>query len=117
MQHSFSVALLYVIAGMNFKWCMQPENGLPKPDLVFLLTLSQEEMLQRPGFGNERYENADFQKNVANLYNQLYDLNDNWIKINASGTIDNVQKQMVDVCIKSIKNGMPPLKVLDFNKS
>lgn len=102
---------------MSIEWCQQPENGLPKPDVVFLLTLNQEEMLLRPGFGNERYENAEFQFNVANLYAQLCDETDNWVKINAADNIDDVQENMLKISLQKIKKEMPPLQTLNFNSS
>lgn len=102
---------------MSISWCQQPEIGLPKPDIVFLLTLSQEEFIQRPGFGEERYECVDFQKSVADLYEELYNDGDNWVKINASGSIDEVQERILKVCLKKIKNEMPPLETLKFGSN
>lgn len=100
---------------MSLNWCKQPENGLPKPDVVLLLTLDQDEMLKRPGFGEERYECAEFQQEVASLYEKLYEEEDNWVKINAAGEVDEVQKKVLQICLEKIKNDMPPLKTLNFN--
>lgn len=102
---------------MSLEWCQQPENGLPKPDIVILLTLGQKEMVLRPGFGNERYENVDFQKNVAKFYEQLCDETDNWVKIDAACTIDEVQKQILKASLEKIKKVKPVLETLNFNKS
>lgn len=102
---------------MSIEWCQQPENGLPKPDIVFLLTLCQEEMLLRPGFGNERYENAEFQKKVSGLYEQLCDETDNWVKINAAAGIDEVQENILKLSLQIIKKEMPALQTLNFNKT
>lgn len=101
---------------MDVEWCEHPENGLPKPDLVFLLTLDQDEMQNRPGFGDERYENIAFQKNVATLYESLCNEKDNWVKINASGTIEEVQNRILTKCLERIENiGTTPLQYLNFN--
>ncbi|XP_023024129.2 thymidylate kinase [Leptinotarsa decemlineata] len=103
---------------MDMKWCQHPENGLPKPDLVFLLTLSQEEMLSRPGFGMERYENSSFQNNVAKMYSQVCDEKDNWIKVNAAGTIDEVHEKLLAATVEKIDEvGSTPLGTLNFDNS
>lgn len=50
------------------EWCWNPEIGLPKPDAVFLLNLTEEAVSKRGGFGNERYELTSFQKKVKDNY-------------------------------------------------
>ncbi|KAJ8933843.1 hypothetical protein NQ314_013765 [Rhamnusium bicolor] len=98
---------------MSLDWCKYPEIGLPKPDLVFLLTLSNEESLKRPGFGTERYENVEAQRKVAKVYSQLCNENDNWVVINAARSIEEVQKELVQKCIEKIDEvKMVPLGVL-----
>lgn len=52
-------------------WCKQPDVGLPKPDLVIYLTLSQEEAARRGGFGTERYERTEFQNKVAENFEAI----------------------------------------------
>ena len=67
--------------GFTLDWCKQSDAGLPRPDLVLFLTLSSEEAAKRGGFGDERYEQTDFQKRVANNYDILKQEN-NW-KVNS----------------------------------
>lgn len=87
---------------MDPEWCKQPENGLPKPDLVFLLKISQEAMIQRPDFGQERYENKEMQQKVANFYETLID--SNWSVIDADDDVQSIQNQLVNSTIRVIKN-------------
>ena len=54
-------------------WCRQPEIGLPKPDAVLFLQLSPEAASQRADFGEERYEQREFQDKVARNYSHLMD--------------------------------------------
>ncbi|CAG9812590.1 unnamed protein product [Phaedon cochleariae] len=117
-RYSYSgIVFSAVKKNMNLEWCKQPENGLPKPDLVFLLTLSQEEMQCRPGFGSERYENVVFQREVANMYDQLCDEHDNWERVDAAGSIDDVHDKLLDKCVSKIEEvGDTPLGILNFNK-
>jgi dTMP kinase len=41
---------------------------LPQPDLVIYLNLSADAAAKRGTFGNERYEQTDFQAKVANNF-------------------------------------------------
>ncbi|KAG5865909.1 hypothetical protein JTB14_011378 [Gonioctena quinquepunctata] len=101
---------------MDLNWCQHPENGLPKPDLVFLLTLTQEEMLARPGFGDERYENLAFQNDVANMFDKICEREGSWMKINAAGTIEEVHKKLMDASLKKIAEVESiPLETLNFD--
>lgn len=47
--------------GLDRAWCMAPDAGLPAPDAVFFLNLTVEQAAARGGYGEERYEKADFQ--------------------------------------------------------
>lgn len=69
-------------AGLSYEWCKAPEAGLLKPDLVLFLTLSPEAMAKRGGFGDERYENTEFQQKVWKCFDKLYD-SSYWQKVNA----------------------------------
>lgn len=60
-------------------WCKNPDRGLPSPDVVFYLDISTEDAMTRASFGGERYEKAEFQKRVAEVYKQLK--SDDW-KVN-----------------------------------
>nr|CAH7712160.1 unnamed protein product [Callosobruchus chinensis] len=103
------------VLGIDYEWCKQPENGLPKPDVVFLLTLSEEEMLIRPGFGDERYENVETQRKVAKVFERLYKEGDNWVKIDAAESVQQVHESLLSQCLKKIeavKN--KPLGTLNF---
>lgn len=107
--------LHYRLTGLSIDWCKQPENGLPKPDLVFLLTLTAEEMKNRPGFGSERYENLSFQERVAAAYNELTD--ETWVTVDASSTIEGVHNDLLNRVVETVSLvGKKPLGTLDFNK-
>eukprot|EP00882_Tetradesmus_deserticola_P016282 GHRQ01017380.1.p1 GENE.GHRQ01017380.1~~GHRQ01017380.1.p1 ORF type:complete len:252 (+),score=51.22 GHRQ01017380.1:209-964(+) len=53
------------LAGMDAAWCKAPDSGLPAPDLVVYLELGNAAAAARAGFGEERYEKADFQDKVG----------------------------------------------------
>lgn len=105
---------MYFYLDMNLEWCKHPESGLPKPDLVFLLSLTQEEMEKRPGFGDERYETLQFQKRVSEVYRQLCD--NSWRKVDAGGTIEEVQQMLLDEVLQKVEDVKTiPLQYLDFS--
>ena len=51
--------------GLSISWCKQPDVGLPKPDLVCFLDVSEEVAMKRADFGGERFELTDFQRKVT----------------------------------------------------
>jgi dTMP kinase len=59
--------------GMDFEWCKQADRGLIKADKVLYITLPDEITRQRPGYGDEIYEQAEFQSRVKKCYDQLMD--------------------------------------------
>lgn len=61
---------------MTIDWCRQPETGLPAPDVVLFLDLSEKKVAERRQFGEERYEVPEFQKRVLKVYEKLKD--DKW---------------------------------------
>lgn len=87
---------------IDFNWCCGPENGLPKPDLVMFLKLSIEEMAKRSGFGDERYENIEFQRKVDQNYDKFK--NDNFIHINAAEDISTLTNILLDKILNIIDN-------------
>ncbi|KAF1743987.1 hypothetical protein MXB_429 [Myxobolus squamalis] len=69
--------------GYDMDWCMGPEKGLPKPDIIFYLKTSPSTLVNRPGFGDEIYEKTAFQTIVDQKYQILAEksiqLGHNWI--------------------------------------
>lgn len=85
---------------MAMHWCKQSDAGLPKPDLVFLLTMSSKALAKRPGFGNEKYEQTETQQRVAKLYMELKD--DSWVDIEADGSIQEVNDMLLIDVLRTI---------------
>ncbi|XP_050422126.1 thymidylate kinase [Adelges cooleyi] len=99
---------------VNLNWCCAPENGLPKPDLVMFLKLSLEEMMKRGGFGEERYENTEFQNEVDKKFEKLK--GDNFIQIDAAKDIFSLNNCLIELVLKTINDVEDqPLKEIDFN--
>lgn len=60
--------------GLDIEKCKQQDKGLPTPDILFYLKIGHEETCQRSDYGNERYENVEFQKKVEQLYNDHFNV-------------------------------------------
>lgn len=58
---------------MDTRWCWQPEIGLPKPDLVIFLSTPLVKISGRSNFGDELYEEKDFQEKVMANFHKLAD--------------------------------------------
>ena len=82
-------------AGLSIEWCKQPDVGLPQPDLVCFLDVSEEVAQQRADFGGERYEVTDFQRKVRENYEKLRD--DTWVTVSADGSMEEVGEKLYKV--------------------
>lgn len=60
------------VPGMDIQWCMQSDIGLLKPDLTIFLT-NEQSLSDRDGFGEERYENTEFQLKVKKKFQETLD--------------------------------------------
>ncbi|XP_045201663.2 thymidylate kinase-like [Mercenaria mercenaria] len=96
------VAFTAAKPGFNIDWCKQPDIGLPRPDTVLYLTLSSEAAAKRGGFGEERYEQTDFQKTVAGNFELLKDKS--WQVIDADKSVDDLHRELLDICSKTIQD-------------
>ncbi|KAJ8274637.1 hypothetical protein COCON_G00092620 [Conger conger] len=95
-RYAFSgVAFTSAKPGFSLEWCMNPDVGLPKPDLVLYLQLSPEVAAQRGEFGAERYETSDFQRTVLQRYQHFKkDPSLNWQVIDAAKSIEDVHTEI-----------------------
>ena len=65
-RYSYSGVAFSTAKGLDLSWCKAPEVGLPTPDLVLYLDITLEIATERGDYGEERYEQLDFQKKIAN---------------------------------------------------
>lgn len=81
--------------GLSFDWCLNPDRGLPKPDLVLFLTLeNDQDITKREGYGEERYEVKSFQDKVKAQFSKFF-TQDNWQLIKVDGK--NIEQVSEDV--------------------
>ncbi|KAL7397608.1 hypothetical protein ABVT39_024971 [Epinephelus coioides] len=103
-RYAFSgVAFTSAKPGFSLDWCMKPDVGLPKPDLVMFLQLSPAEAALRGQFGEERYETSVFQRAVQQKFEQLMkDPSVNWQVIDASQGVEDVHKDITTHSLNAI---------------
>jgi len=87
--------------GMDWHWCRRPDAGLPRPDLVLYLTASEESIVARNGFGDEKYETIAFQHKVKQNYDSLKD--DYWLTISADKSEDELHKELLTSVLNTIE--------------
>uniref|UniRef100_A0A0P4WLI0 Thymidylate kinase n=1 Tax=Scylla olivacea TaxID=85551 RepID=A0A0P4WLI0_SCYOL len=101
-RYAFSgVAFSAAKDGLGLEWCKGSDAGLPKPDTVLFLDLPLEQAALRGEYGGERYENLKFQQKVYKNYMALKD--DTWVMIDASRSIEEVQRSMEAALEKVMK--------------
>lgn len=81
---------------LTLDWAIQPEIGLPKPDLCIFLDVSPTDAAARGGFGSERYETSEMQKRVRNLFQELLQKPQNreMVAVDAGESMEEVHRAM-----------------------
>ena len=100
-RYAFSGVAFTSAKGLDFEWCKASDKGLPSPDQVFYLDIPVDEASTRGDFGGERYEVSDFQKAVQQKFQML--MNENWIRIDARDTVENIHKILSDHVMNVLK--------------
>ena len=80
------------LPGLDQQWCKHSETGLVKPDCLMYMEISEDAAKKRGGFGEERYETTEMQKNVREVFADLRE--DWWNVVDADRTIEEVQKDV-----------------------
>lgn len=80
---------------MPFDYCLNPDQGLPLPDIVINLSLSPEEAAKRGQYGEEKYETLDMQTRTRQQFELVKAEMDKrhpgrWVEVDAAGSIENV---------------------------
>eukprot|EP00088_Acartia_fossae_P071829 TRINITY_DN9955_c0_g1_i1.p1 TRINITY_DN9955_c0_g1~~TRINITY_DN9955_c0_g1_i1.p1 ORF type:complete len:219 (+),score=36.28 TRINITY_DN9955_c0_g1_i1:88-744(+) len=107
-RYAFSgVAFSAAKPGIDLTWCKQPDVGLPRPDLVCFLDVSEAVAKSRADFGGERYEKTEFQARVRSNYTKLSD--STWKFINADKTMDEVHADLYAVIDDEMQRAKEPV--------
>ncbi|KAG8748396.1 Thymidylate kinase [Ceratobasidium sp. 414] len=83
--------------GLSYEWCLNPDIGLPAPDIVFFLDVAPEVARKRGGFGEERYEKEELQANVRRVFKQIgSDVQERWEVVDANRSQSEVEEELWD---------------------
>ncbi|XP_075548753.1 uncharacterized protein LOC142582688 [Dermacentor variabilis] len=101
-RYAYSGVAFTAAKSLDFTWCQQPDRGLPEPDVVLYMNAPPGVLDAREGFGNERYENAEFQAKVRANYDRLAALDSGsgrWVTIDAARSIEVVHSNILNVVL------------------
>lgn len=90
---------------LSLEWAVQPDIGLPKPDLCLFLDISPVDAAARGGFGNERYETNEMQRRVRDLFYELLrkPSNKEMVLVDGGRSVEEVHGNMVRLAVKVIE--------------
>jgi dTMP kinase len=86
--------------GLSLSWCRQSDSGLPRPDLVCFLQITEAVASQRPDYGGERYETTDFQNKVITNFSSMK--HSGWYEIMADRSMDEVERDIYEKVLTEI---------------
>lgn len=98
----YDSGIVYSIAkGLDEDWCKQSDKGLPEPDFKFFIDIEPTDVIDRDGYGDEKYETIEFQKKVYDTYKRsiiksssVHD-DDDWILLDGKKTVDELLNTII----------------------
>lgn len=102
-RYSYSGVAYSTAKGLDFEWCKVAEKGLIKPDLVVYLTLSEETMAKRGGFGDERFDSTEMQKKVNKAFERMIE-KPLWQIVNADKTEKDLSDELEMLVLAKIQS-------------
>jgi len=97
--------------GMSLEWCKHSDEGLVAADTVIYMTVSDEVAKTRPGFGDEIYEEQDFQSKVKKNYDRLK--NKSWVVLDGDVSSEKLDDELLVISKKTIQDAQDkPLSFL-----
>ncbi|KAB8360750.1 hypothetical protein FH972_024483 [Carpinus fangiana] len=91
---------------LGLAWARKPDEGLPRPDAVIFLGISQEEAAKRGGWGGEKYETKAIQDRVRELFVQLQSVEpekQDFVRIDAGQDLEEVAEDVWEAVQKVFK--------------
>lgn len=80
-------------------WCMNPDQGLIKPDVVFYLDVPPNYAQNRSEYGEEIYEKVEVQKRIYETYKNFSE-EDYWINLDGTKNVDDIHQDVVNEITK-----------------
>lgn len=115
-RYAFSGIAYSRAKGLDWRWCIAPDVGLPLPDLTLFLDLDEATAERRAAYGEERYEKRAFQRLVREAFDGVETLmtaaGARWERIDASGTPDDVTRLIATHVARALVDAPGPLTAL-----
>jgi dTMP kinase len=104
MNRYYQSNLVYgFVNGMNLSWLANLDSGLPKPDLVIVLDVSQKESFRRKKMKRDKFEkDREFSKKISKAYKHLA-RKKHWKLVNASNSKEMIHQEILKIFAKKIK--------------
>ncbi|KAI6044371.1 thymidylate kinase-domain-containing protein [Pisolithus marmoratus] len=98
-RYAFSGIAFSARKGLPYEWCRAPDIGLPAPDLTLFLNVEPGVARARGGYGEERYETEDVQRDVRAVFERIGEEmkkegRGDWVEIDASREKDLVAEDI-----------------------
>ncbi|WFC98383.1 dTMP kinase [Malassezia yamatoensis] len=120
-RYAFSGIAYSRAKGLGTRWCVNPDVGIPMPDLTIFLDLDEVTAASRCAYGDERYERQEFQRIVRRSFLEVQDLvqetGGTWHRIQADGTPDQVFEQVnaaAQRAVDEVKSNHATLRPMNF---
>jgi len=94
-RYAFSGVSYSVAKGESLEWSLFPDQGLPRPDIVFQLDTDTDHIKNRSNFGEERHDNVEFLIKVKKAYTHFHNF-PYWKVIEASKDIEEIHGIIVN---------------------
>lgn len=83
---------------LSLSWARDPDVGLPRPDVVVFLDLDEESAEKRGGYGEEKYEKKEMQKEVKRLFGVVRERQEESLAVvDAGASVDKVAEQVLKI--------------------
>ncbi|WFD20020.1 dTMP kinase [Malassezia caprae] len=117
-RYAFSGIAYTWAKGLPLDWCIGSDAGIPIPDVTLFLDLDEKTASARAAYGEERYEKRAFQEKVRHAFYQVESFvqyaGGHWIRIDASGTPDQVWQTIQRHAGNVVSHGPMALYPLDL---
>lgn len=100
-RYAYSGAAYSSAKGLDARWCVSPDIGLPRPDVVVYLDIKLTTQAEREGWGEERYERTEFQRKVRDEYARYRE--EEWAVVDANVSEREVTAVVTAHAISTIK--------------
>jgi len=94
-RYAFSGVAFSAAKGLPLEWCRSPDVSLPAPDVTLFLDITPEQARIRGGYGEERYEKEEMQRQVRDIFHQISsEFEASWVTIDAGREREDVAEEV-----------------------